>query len=141
MAGYDRSLYVSFLSNIPMFSSCTVEQLDRLAQLGAAVAAPDGTAIVCEGDSGDDFYVVTSGKARVDRSGREVASLGAGDYFGELALFDTAPRNATVRADGPVSLVSMSRDAFRQALDEAPAIRDTLLHGMARRLHELDARV
>ena len=140
MAGYDRSLYQTYLSSIPMFRSCTTEQLDRLAELGTAVSMTDAP-IVSEGDRGDDFYVITSGKGRVTRGGREVAELGPGDYFGELSLFDPAPRNATVSAVGPMSLVSLSRDSFVQALDEMPAIRDTVLHGMAHRIHELDARL
>jgi cAMP-dependent protein kinase regulator len=140
MAGYDRSLYQSYLHNVPMFRSCTIAQLDRLAQLGDALAFTDGADIVREGTAGDAFYVLASGKARVTRGGREVGALGPGDYFGELALFDPAPRNATVTADGPVSCVALARDAFTQALNETPAIRDTLLHGMAHRLHELDAR-
>ena len=73
--------------------------------------------------------------------GREVAELGPGDYFGELSLFDPAPRNTTITAVGSMSLVSLSRDAFLRALDEMPQIRDTLLHGMAHRIHELDARL
>lgn len=141
MAGYDRSLYQMYLSRVPMFSSCTPEQLDRLAELGDAIAVPDGRAIVSEGDAGESFFVLTSGKVRIERGGREVATLGAGDYFGELALFDPSPRNATVTAVGQVSLVAMTREAFLRALDQAPAVRDALLHGMARRIHELDARV
>ena len=140
MAGYDRSLYQTYLSSIPMFKSCTTEQLDRLAELGAAVTVTDAD-VVSEGDRGDDFFVITSGKGRVTRGGREVAELGPGDYFGELSLFDPAPRNASVSAVGPMSLVSLSRDSFVQALDEMPQIRDTLLHGMAHRIHELDARL
>lgn len=139
MAGYDRSLYQTYLSSIPMFRSCTTEQLDRLAELGTAVSTTDAD-IVREGDRGDDFFVITSGKARVARGGREVAELGPGDYFGELSLFDPAPRNATITAVGSMSLVSLSRDAFLRALDELPALRDALLHGMAHRIHELDAR-
>lgn len=141
MAGYDRSLYQTYLSSVPMFSSCTPEQLDRVAELGEAVVANDNEAIVREGDHGDRFFVVTSGKVSVTRANREIASLGSGDYFGELALFDPAPRNATVIAQGPVTLVALTRDAFRKAVDEMPSIRDALLHGMARRLHELDQRV
>ena len=64
--------------------------------------------------------------------------LGPGEYFGELSLFDPAPRDATVTAIGRLSLVAMSRVAFMKALDEIPTFRDSLLHGMARRLHELD---
>jgi CRP-like cAMP-binding protein len=141
MAGYDRSLYQIYLRSVPMFASCAEDQIDRLSELGDAVTAVDGSEIVREGDQGEDFFVVTSGKVRVARGDREVASLGAGDYFGELALFDAAPRNATVTAVGTVSLVSLSRSSFRTALDEMPAIRDALLHGMARRIHELDQRV
>jgi len=139
VAGYDRSLYKTYLASIPMFRSYTTEQLDRLAALGAAVSATDAE-VVEEGDRGDDFFVITSGKGRVTRGGQEVAELGPGDYFGELSLFDPAPRNATVAAVGPMSLVSLSRDSFVQALNEMPQLRDTLLHGMARRIHELDAR-
>jgi CRP/FNR family cyclic AMP-dependent transcriptional regulator len=140
LAGYDRSLYQTYLSNIPMFRSCTTEQLDRLAELGDAVSKTDAN-VVSEGDRGDNFFVITSGKARVLRGGREVAELGPGDYFGELSLFDPAPRNATVAAVGPLSLVLLSREAFLRAVDEMPQIRDTLLHGMAHRIHELDARL
>ncbi|HTL86939.1 MAG TPA: cyclic nucleotide-binding domain-containing protein [Acidimicrobiia bacterium] len=141
MTGYDRSLYQTYLHSIPIFASCTTEQIDHLAQLGDAVTQTDGKVIVREGETGDTFYVVTSGKVRVTRGDREIASIGAGDYFGELALFDPAPRNATITAIGPVSLVSLSRTSFTAALDEMPSLRDALLQGMARRIHQLDQRV
>ena len=114
MSGYDRSLYQTYLSQVPMFSSCTNEQLDRIAELGTAITVTDGHPIVREGETGDDF-------------------------FGELALFDPAPRNATITAASQVSLVSLHRDHFKGALDAAPGLRDALLHGMAHRLHELDS--
>jgi CRP/FNR family cyclic AMP-dependent transcriptional regulator len=141
MTGYDRSLYQTYLHSIPIFASCTTEQIDHLAPLGDAVTQTDGKVIVREGETGDTFYVVTSGKVRVTRGDREIASIGAGDYFGELALFDPAPRNATITAIGPVSLVSLSRTSFTAALDEMPSLRDALLQGMARRIHQLDQRV
>src|SRR5262245_61009776 len=106
-----------YLSRVPLFASCTPEQLDRLAELGDAIAVPDGHAVVSEGDVGESFFVLTSGSVHIERGGREVARLVAGDYFGELALFDPAPRNATVRAVGPIALVAMSREAFVRALD------------------------
>jgi CRP/FNR family transcriptional regulator len=142
VAGYDRSLYHTYLKSIPMFSTCSTEQLDHLAQGAEAVTALDGHPVVREGDRGDEFYVVTSGRLRVDRGGHAVADLGAGDYFGELALFDPAPRNATITAvDGPASLVVLSRSGFTSALDEMPSLRGAILQGMARRIHELDQRV
>jgi len=137
----DRSLYRAHLSMIPMFGSCTPDQLDRLAELGDPRAVNDSDDVVREGDKGGTFFVITGGRACVTRGGREVGVLGPGDYFGELSLFDPAPRDATITAVGPLSLVSLPRAAFTQALNEVPAFRDSLLHGMARRLHDLDRRV
>jgi CRP-like cAMP-binding protein len=100
----------------------------------------DGATIVNEGDDGEEFFVVATGGAVVHRHGRAVANLGPGDYFGELALLDPAPRDATVVAQGPTNLLVLARPAFRRALDELPAFRDAVLQGMARRIHESDAR-
>lgn len=141
MPGYDHALYGMYLSRVPMFSSCPPDQLDLIAQLGEAVSFGDGSDVVCEGDIGDAFYVITDGSATVRRAGGEVAQLAPGDYFGELSLFDPAPRNATVTAGKSLACVKLSRAAFAQALEKIPTVRDTLLHGMARRIHELDRRV
>src|SRR5436309_10801007 len=121
MSGYDQALYQTFLKSIPMFSTCSTEQLDHLAQLGDAITVSSDEHVVREGESSDDFYVVTSGALRVERGGKQVGSLGAGDYFGELALFDPAPRNATVSAEGTTaSLVALNRKAFQDALSDIP---------------------
>ena len=140
MAGYDRSLYQMYLSRIPMFHKCSPEQLDIVAEAGEAVTADDGRDIVTEGDAGDAFFVITSGSAMVRRGGKDVARLEVGDYFGELSLFDPSPRDASVTAVGSLSCVVLSRSVFTNVLDKVPELRDALLHGMARRLHELDRR-
>ena len=100
-----------------------------------------GAPIVREAETGNEFYVLMMGTATVSRQGQAVATLEPGDYFGELALLDPAPRNATVTAEVPVTVAVLERDGFQTALDAVPALRDVLLRGMARRLHELDARV
>jgi CRP-like cAMP-binding protein len=128
------------LAKVPMFATCTSEQLDRIAELGEPATASDSEDVVREGDKGGTFFLIASGRARVTRGGREVVVLGPGDYFGELSLFDPAPRDATITAVGPLSLLALSRVAFKQALNEVPSFRDSLMQGMARRLHELDRR-
>jgi CRP-like cAMP-binding protein len=140
LGGYDTALYQMYLRSVPMFGSCTREQLDMLAGLGDAVSFVDAADVIREGDFSDGLYVIASGHARVRRGDRVVADLAPGDYFGELSLFDPAPRNATVTAVGDLTCVVLSRAAFTRALDEIPAVRDALLHGMARRIHELDQR-
>jgi CRP-like cAMP-binding protein len=141
MAGYDEALYRMYLANVPMFARCPIDQLELIATNGEARAFRNGSDIVREGDAGDGFFLVTDGTARVRHHEGDVAELGPGDYFGELSLFDPAPRNATVTAATDVSCVVLAPDAFRRVLDDIPAVRDALLHGMARRLHVLDRQV
>jgi CRP-like cAMP-binding protein len=140
MPGYDQSSYVVYLSRVPMFSRCSPKQLEHVAKLATERDAQSGTAIISEGDTGSEFFVIATGGARVLRGGKAVAELKEGDYFGELSLLDPAPRDATVEASAPTNLVVMSRDSFRRALDELPDLRDALLTGLARRVHDLDRR-
>jgi len=138
MAGHDRSLYTMYLHQVPMLRTCSQEEIDHIADLGVTVLASDSQHIIREGEPGNQFFVITTGSAEVTRDGQHVASLGPGDYFGELALFDPAPRNATVTATSATTLVSVSRNSFRELLGEVSSLRDALLAGMATRLHELD---
>jgi CRP-like cAMP-binding protein len=138
--GYDEAIFQMYLGQVPMFQDCTEEELDAVAYLASARALEAGKAVVQEGTTGNEFFLLMMGTATVSRQGREVASLKPGDYFGELALFDPAPRDATVTADVPLTVAVLDRDRFKTALDSVPALRDALLRGMARRLHELDAR-
>lgn len=137
---YDDSIFQTYLAQVPMFQACTDEEVGALAFLASPRALDPGTALVREGETGDEFFVLMMGIATVSRQDHEVATLEPGDYFGELALFDPAPRNATVTATVPVTVAVMDRDRFQAALDAAPAMRDALLRGMARRIHELDSR-
>ncbi|HYV60735.1 MAG TPA: cyclic nucleotide-binding domain-containing protein [Acidimicrobiia bacterium] len=138
---YDEDVFQLYLGQVPMFQACSDEELSAVAYLATPKAVEAGTAIVREGDTGNDFFVLMMGTATVTRHGHEVGRLEPGNFFGELALFDPAPRNATITADVPVTMAVMERDRFRAVLDSVPALRDALLMGMARRLHEVDARV
>ena len=138
---YDEAIFQMYLGEVPMFQACSEEELSAIAYLASPRALEAGSEIVREGDTGDDFFVLMMGTATVSRHGHDVGTLEPGDFFGELALFDPAPRNATITADVPVTMAVMEHSRFQAALDAIPAIRDALLKGMARRLHEVDARV
>ena len=131
-------LELSF-AKVPIFSACSPEELLLIAKVCTTRHAAPGEAIVSEGDPGSEFFVILKGDATVTRGGADVGRLGAGDFFGELALFDPAPRNATVSASGPVSLAVLSKPAFKRVLAQAP-VRENVFLGMARRLHELDGK-
>ena len=138
--GYDEAIFQMYLGQVPMFRACSEEELGAVAYLASPRAFDAGTALVREGETGNELFVLMMGTATVSRGGHDVASLEPGDYFGELALFDPAPRNATVTADVPVTVAVLERDRFQTALDSVAPLRDALLRGMARRLHDVDAR-
>ena len=140
MAGYDEAIYRTYLAQVPMFRACTTAQIQELSELADGVAIDPDQVLVREGETGDEFFVLGSGEATVTRAGKEVARLEPGDFFGELALFADAPRNATVTATTGVTLIGLNRAAFQKLLGDAPGFRDAVLRGMAHRLHELDAK-
>ena len=138
-----RDQLVEHLADVPLFSACSKSDLRIIARHTTAVEAPADTILVEEGETADTFFVLLSGEASVRRRGeakrsRRVATLGAGSYFGELALLDPAPRNATVAATTPVTLAAISARVFRTLLREVPAMNEKLLTGLARRLREAD---
>lgn len=138
-----RDEIIEHLATVPLFSACSKSDLRIIARHTTEIEAPVDTVLVEEGEVGDTFFVLVSGEASVRRRGsaarsRRVATLGAGSYFGELALLDPAPRNATVAATTPVRLAAINARVFRTLLREVPAMNDKLLTGMARRLRQSD---
>ena len=139
-----RDEIVEHLADVPLFRACSKSDLRIIARHTTAVEAPADTVLVQEGEAADTFFVLLRGEASVRRKGsakrsRRVATLGPGSYFGELALLDPAPRNATVSAITPVTLAAISARVFRTLLREVPAMNEKLLTGLARRLREADA--
>ncbi|HEX5614106.1 MAG TPA: cyclic nucleotide-binding domain-containing protein [Acidimicrobiia bacterium] len=140
MEGYELAIYAGYVARIPMFSHCDVGVLEHVTGRADVHVVAPGTEVVREGDVGEAMYLVADGQLRVTRAGAELAVIGQGDFFGELALLDPAPRDATVTAVTNATVVALDREAFRATLDEVPSLRDALLVGMARRLHALDRR-
>lgn len=135
-----RDQYLEHLKQVPMFSVCSKPELQMIARTGTDLVFVPGRTIVTEGTPGYELYVIVDGKASVTRDGREVATLGPGDFFGELAVLHRAPRNATVTAVTRVEAVVVSTQELRSLLEGAPNLTYKLLAGMARRLQELDTR-
>jgi CRP/FNR family cyclic AMP-dependent transcriptional regulator len=124
------------LGNVAMFQACSQKELQAIARAGEEVTIADGKAIITEGDRGQEFFVILDGKAVVTRGGRKIATLGPGDYFGELALLEGGPRDATITAQGDVQVLAIYKPQFTSLLATIPSLNRKLLVGMARRLHE-----
>lgn len=135
-----RDAFIEHLSQVPLFSACSKRDLALVARRAEDVRVDPGKVLVAEGEAGHEFFVIVNGSARVSRRGKKVASLGPGQAFGELALLDKAPRNATVVAETPMELVVLGQREFAGIIDEVPGFARKLLAGMARRLRDADAR-
>jgi CRP/FNR family transcriptional regulator, cyclic AMP receptor protein len=131
--------FVETLATVPLFSACSKKELQMVAKSAEHVTVPAGSVVVTEGAAGTEFFVILDGRARVERHGKEVASLKAGSFFGDLALLDRAPRNASVIAESELELAKLGQRAF-DGLLEHPGFSKKLLAGLARRLREADAR-
>lgn len=136
-----RSAYLEHLLRVPLFSNCTKQELRALARRTTDIPIEAGQVLVNEGELGYEFFVIISGRAKVTRAGRKVGELGVGDFFGELALLDKAPRNASVTAVTPMEAIVLTRADFDAAIGEAPGMTRKVMMGMAHRLRVLDKRV
>jgi cAMP-dependent protein kinase regulator len=135
-----QSDLVAHLAEVPLFSHCSKKDLQTIARNLEVVEVPEGARIVSQGEAGNAVYVLLDGNATVVRNGQRVGELHAGDYFGELAILDPAPRNADVVAQAPVTVARLLVTPFRQMLHEVPAMNERLLAGLAHRLREADRR-
>jgi len=136
-----RDQYLKHLSEVPMFRALSKRDLGLVARLAEDYKVAAGQVLTREGKRESQFYFIVDGKAKVTRGKRTVATLGPGDYFGELALLDPGPRNATVTAQTDMEVLELGSREFGGLLEEVPTIARKLLAGLARRLHEADARL
>jgi CRP-like cAMP-binding protein len=127
------------LATVPLFSACSKKELQLIERRAERVRVPAGKVLVREGAAGAEFFVILDGQAEVTRHGQPVATLGPGDTFGELALLDRAPRNATVTAKTEMDLAVLGQREFAAMIDEVPGFAHKVLSGLAHRLREFDA--
>lgn len=129
------------LRALPLFSHCSDDELRHIDRMADEVHVPAGRSLIRQGELGREFVVIEEGTALVERNDVELATLGPGDYFGELALLDDHIRNATVTAVTDVTVQVIDRRSFQTLLEDMPSLALSLLHGTARRLSELDREV
>lgn len=105
----------------------------------------DGEAIVRQGELGDCMFVIQQGTVEIlrEEGGKtfRLAELGAGEFFGEMALCEKAPRSATVRAVGEVRALTVDKRTFLRRVQEDPSIAFRVLQAMSARIRRLDAEV
>lgn len=136
--GKDKKL--ESLAKVSLFSACSRKEIELIGKRSEEVQMPAGKVLVEQGKPGSEFFLILEGAATVKRNGRKVATLGPGDYFGELSLLTRLPRNATVELDGDSKLLVLGQRELSGLLDEAPGMAHKMLGSMAQRLWEADTR-
>ena len=123
------------LRPVPIFRGLTKETLFDVARMTTEVTHPAGATVVREGDPGDSLCIIVEGSVEVHKGGRVVAQMTAGDFFGEISLFDGEPRSATVVAVDDVVLLTLKSSDF-EALLKIHYIARTALESLAKRVRE-----
>ncbi|OWY96809.1 Cyclic AMP-dependent protein kinase [Phytophthora megakarya] len=112
-----RALYLDFLGQVPIFSTLSSYEKMTVADALRVQFVESGDTILTEGSRGDDFYIIEDGEVKCTRGGEEVsARLGAGDFFGELALIHDDVRQATCTAMRKTKLLMLDRATFKRLL-------------------------
>jgi CRP/FNR family transcriptional regulator, cyclic AMP receptor protein len=137
---------VASLARIPFFAGLEEPALERVAAGTRTRRFRRGEVIFHVGDPGNALFIIVSGEVKISlpsETGDEaiLATLRAGDVFGELALLDGAPRSATATALVATESVSLPRDRFRELVATEPAVRDALLASLAAELRRLTVHV
>jgi CRP-like cAMP-binding protein len=130
---------LALLQRVPLFAGLEPDLLRRIGEITDEQDVAAGTELTHEGRHEGYFFVIVSGRVRIEREGRAVATLEDGGFVGEIALLDGGPRTATAVAETDCRLLVMTYPRFQQLLDAAPEVRREILQEVGRRLRRIDA--
>ena len=131
---------IDLLKRVPLFEGLDRRELRDIADTMKERRFPAGHVLAEEGHAGVGFFVIEDGEARVTVGEREVARLGAGDYFGEIALIAETPRSATVTAETDVRAHGLTSWEFRPFVETNASVAWKLLEALARKLYDSEQR-
>lgn len=131
--------YLDQLAAVPLFAGLSRDDLEKVARAANEITVESGRALVTEGETGHEAFIVVDGTATVTAGGTEVATIGPGAVFGEMALIDRAPRNATVTATTPMKVLVLGQREFTGLLDESPGFTRSIMAALAYRVREKDS--
>jgi CRP/FNR family transcriptional regulator, cyclic AMP receptor protein len=123
------------LASVPLLAGLDGRVRKRLAETGKRRTYAAEQAIVTEGSTGTAFYIVLSGRARVERGAEALGQLTGGDFFGELALIEEHPRTASVIATEETECLLFPAWEFTALLEEHPELAVPIMRALIGRLH------
>jgi CRP-like cAMP-binding protein len=125
---------VDAIKHVPLFAKLSKKALQEVASVADELDFDSGKTLTREGERGREFFVLLDGAAEVRRKNKRIATLGKGDFLGEIALVTKLPRTATVTTTSPVrALVITDRD-FSSLLRRSPVVGQGVLEALGERL-------
>ena len=136
MGLFSQDTKVQALARAPLFAGLSKKELAQLARTTEDLEVAAGKVLCKEGRLGSEFFVIVEGEADVAKDGIHLATLGPGDFFGEVALIERSRRIATVTAKTPLRFFVLSSQGFWGLLDHTPQVERKVLRTLARRVYE-----
>ena len=127
----------ALLAGAPLLAGVDAEGLASVAARAIEVQFGDGQVIARQGDVGSGLFIIASGSVRVVRDGDTIATLGPGEFFGELSVLDGQPRTAQVVAAEPTVCLALSTWEFEAVVHDRPDVALAIMRGLAARLRGL----
>jgi CRP/FNR family cyclic AMP-dependent transcriptional regulator len=126
--------YTDHLKALPLFEGLSDKELEFLARVTTETSVKKGSALVKQGELGQEAMIIEKGTASVTREGEELDTIGPGDFFGEMSLINSQPRNASVVATSDMRLLVMDSREFSSVLDKYPEVAVKILKTVVARL-------
>jgi len=133
--------HLAFLRSTSMFSTVPDTTLAKVAEMVSEKQHAPGKTIVRQGGHAHAFHLIVDGEADVSADGVNLARLGPGDHFGEIAIVDDAKRNATVTAVTPVRVLAIDTVSFRRLARSDASLAAALPPAIAERLSDRDQKL
>ena len=122
------------LKIVPLFQGLAKKDLEQLSRWADEVEVREGEALARQGTFAHEFFIIEEGTADVTRDGGYVATLGPGDFFGEIGLIESERRTATVVATSPMRLIVMTGWDFKAMQDTMPHVAHEIQKSIEERL-------
>jgi CRP/FNR family cyclic AMP-dependent transcriptional regulator len=129
---------LELLSKVPLLAGLDSRGLEEVGRLADEVDLPAGRVAARQGTSGEEFFVIVEGTVSIDRDGQHLRDLGAGEFFGEMALLGKVNRTATATCVTPCRLLVMGHREFNSLLADFPTIQGAVLDAVAQRIARLE---
>lgn len=129
---------LELLKRSPFLAGLSRKDLEEVGRLADEIDVKAGQVLLRQGSVGREFFVILDGSIRLDRDGKTIRTLGAGDFLGDIALVTERPRTATATAETDSRLLVLGHREFHSLMDQFPSIRMSVLESIAVRLRSLE---